>query len=783
MHLDFSNRIARLSVGEWARFSLGPGPSRDQPTGRWRMEVGSQWHRTLQERTTALAAKTPGHEAQFEISIAGNFRLGNWTVQITGRLDQVLHSPAGIVFREVKTVRDQLPRPEDEMVRDYPSYAAQLAIYLGLAALVDPWRDQAVSGELLFVEIDEGISQTIPIDAKWSAQLLQERKTVLGAFLHAREIAATRRAELTFQPTFPSLRPGQEETRARLEHLATRHQTICFEAPTGYGKTGTMLEYALTRLREGLFDRVLYLTSKSTGQLQVAKQLEEMLGDAPGIRFLQMRNRGEHTIPELPHDFFDRRAQPERWREAQLDPAVLWTGATLPLDAIKRIGKTHGIEPYSITRALLPHAEFWLGDYNYVFAPRNRQVFEETPGFAADRTLLIIDEAHNLPDRVADALSGALDAADAHLVAAQLQIRGWPDRAVRLVGNLAGFLDSLRPSEALDTATVYEGQGFLRDTVEHLFGMPLAWEDIDAFALEWLWQLPAFLAAVERPGLDYLSWAPGRGKWAQTCLDAAPEIAPILRQFGQTVLLSATLQPLDALLPRLGFTTAATAAPGFLEALAPWREGAYEVAVDTRVDTRYQARDRSIPQTATTILGATLDADAAVVVFFSSYAYAQKVAEVLAVQDPFLRVAIAPRRSDLATQTRFIEESLLSAHAIFLVLGTGFSEGIDLLGGRVERAIVVGPALPEVNAVTRAGLAAREHKGRELAFREVYQIPGMVKVNQALGRLVRGPGQRAKVLLHGKRLAEASYQNLLAPDFRAATELRTAEAVSAWWRE
>jgi Rad3-related DNA helicase len=91
--------------------------------------------------------------------------------------------------------------------------------------------------------------------------------------------------------------------------------------------------------------------------------------------------------------------------------------------------------------------------------------------------------------------------------------------------------------------------------------------------------------------------------------------------------------------------------------------------------------------------------------------------------------------------------------------------------------------LPEVNAVTRAGLAAREHKGRELAFREVYQIPGMVKVNQALGRLVRGPGQRAKVLLHGKRLAEASYQNLLAPDFRAATELRTAEAVSAWWRE
>jgi DNA excision repair protein ERCC-2 len=105
---------------------------------------------------------------------------------------------------------------------------------------------------------------------------------------------------------------------------------------------------------------------------------------------------------------------------------------------------------------------------------------------------------------------------------------------------------------------------------------------------------------------------------------------------------------------------------------------------------------------------------------------------------------------------------------LFLVLGSSFAEGIDLLGGRISHALVAGPALPEVNAVQRARLAAFAHHGREAAARRVYQIPGIQKVNQALGRLVRAPGQQAKVLLHCRRFAEESYSRLLAPEYRSA---------------
>ena len=128
---------------------------------------------------------------------------------------------------------------------------------------------------------------------------------------------------------------------------------------------------------------------------------------------------------------------------------------------------------------------------------------------------------------------------------------------------------------------------------------------------------------------------------------------------------------------------------------------------------------------------------------------------------------------------------------LFLVLGTGYTEGIDLLGGRVNHAMVVGPALPEVNAVQRAKLAHCGAKSRDAAFRLVYQVPGMQKVNQALGRLVRAPGQRARVLLHCRRFADPSYAALLAPEYRRGwtvaedaefTRWLGGDAWPPWWQ-
>lgn len=233
-----------------------------------------------------------------------------------------------------------------------------------------------------------------------------------------------------------------------------------------------------------------------------------------------------------------------------------------------------------------------------------------------------------------------------------------------------------------------------------------------------------------------------------------------------------------------------------IAAHTPWRVGAYDIAVDARVDTSFQQRARHHATTAAAVeaLHAAaqnpspstghphppLTATRSVAVFFPSYAYAETIVRTLDQSGSVLRVALQPRLRDLAAQAAWVEESLVLSDALFLVLGSSFAESIDLLGGRVTHAMVVGPALPEVNAVQRARLAELAGLGREEAFRRVYQIPGMIKVNQALGRLVRAPGQRARVILHCRRFLEPSYASLLATDYQLGTNLLETADLTAW---
>jgi DNA excision repair protein ERCC-2 len=206
------------------------------------------------------------------------------------------------------------------------------------------------------------------------------------------------------------------------------------------------------------------------------------------------------------------------------------------------------------------------------------------------------------------------------------------------------------------------------------------------------------------------------------------------------------------------------------------------VAFDARVDTRFQQRARHHPTTAATLAALRAAAGGAVAVFLPSYAYAEAIQREAAAAAPHLRVALQPRARDLAAQNAWVEDSLRGADALLLVLGSSFTEGIDSLGGRVTHAMAVGPALPEVNAVQEARLSEAVSAGltREEAFRRVYQIPGMTKVNQALGRLVRAPGQRARVLLHCRRFLEADYRDLLAAEYRTGRTIPDDATLAAW---
>jgi Rad3-related DNA helicase len=296
-----------------------------------------------------------------------------------------------------------------------------------------------------------------------------------------------------------------------------------------------------------------------------------------------------------------------------------------------------------------------------------------------------------------------------------------------------------------------------------------------------LWSGVNALETLHDKALQMLPTVPTRGELRLACVDAAPAIAAALRDFSQAVLTSATFGPPEFFAGACGLDKGEA---HWIAAHAPWRDGAYDVAVDARADTRMRSRERFYAMTAETV---RLFADGQarpIAVFFPSYDYAETIRAYVEAADPGLRVNMQPRGASLTEQMEFLDQSLLTAHTIFLVLGGSFAEGIDRLGGEVERAMVVGPALPEPNAVKKAQLEHYEETMEpDEAFRRAYLAPGLLKVAQALGRLVRAPGQRAKVLLHCRRFAEETTQALLPEEYRGGDVLRRDIDLLEWLKK
>ena len=831
MQFSLENRTASLSVGEFAGFSLGPTESGGGSHGIWRAQLGQHWHNELQKRTL-----TESSSAQFEVGIEGRLVHRGWTFALTGRIDQLV----GDTLREIKSVMRPLPAEETVLRTDYPAYFLQLAAYLvlfrtsrssllprtevrgqtpGTAAAGQQGVTSHLSlsplrGELIFVEAGSGLSQTIALTL-FDEALVHHQLDALVEFLNLRLRATARRRSLTFRPAFPSLRPGQETIQKDLAAAFTENSEIgqsrienhkskilLFEAPTGYGKTGCVLEFAVGQMKAGRFARLIWLTGKSTGQLQVVQTLQQMtaqstcnlLGYKLPLTFWQVRNKSEHCVNHTFHcvrdgcDYLKDCA--ERWPGSGLAKFYLDDQQPRDLVTLRAAGRDARICPYEITRASLAFNDVWIGDFNYVFAPDNRGLFFDQPGFDPAETLLVVDEAHNLPSRVAGAHSHRATDTAARLLLAELDHLQAPAALVLALEEWTRLLASLKPTDSLDPATEAE----VHDQVEKLANL-VSTQPLDYAALgprhsetlwsftalhEWLLQTEVASGSqskieTQKSKMTGLLWVAREGELEFTCVDAAPVIGEALKSFGGVILMSATLQPYAEFAASCGVESPATH-----HAPTPWRAGSYDVAVDLRVETTYKQRANYYGTTAATVEAMHEAAHNAVAVFFPSYAYAESVLRTLEQSGSVLRVALQPKLPDLAAQAAWIEENIALSDALFLVLGSSFAEGIDLLGGRVTHAMVVGPALPEVNAVQKARMDALAGLGRDAAFRRVYQIPGLQKVNQAVGRLVRAPGQHAKVLLHCRRFAEPTYASLLAADYQFFKEVASESDLREW---
>jgi hypothetical protein len=225
-----------------------------------------------------------------------------------------------------------------------------------------------------------------------------------------------------------------------------------------------------------------------------------------------VRNKGEHCINHTFHCVRDAcsylAGAAERWPQSGLARFYLDDQQARDLEALRSAGRAAQICPYEITRAALAFNDGWIGDYNYVFAPRNRSLFYEQPGFVAARTLLLVDEAHNLPSRVADAHSHAFTAAAAYATRDEL------NRIRPAAGLLSAwehwchFLHHLRVNHGLSPAEEDDARHLLEEFARRLSATALDFAALGPVAADALWQIRR--CSTNSPAMDRVEAPPPR---------------------------------------------------------------------------------------------------------------------------------------------------------------------------------------------------------------------------------------------------------------------------------
>ena len=549
------------------------------------------------------------------------------------------------------------------------------------------------------------------------------------------------------------------------------------EAPTGSGKTMATVFPALKAMGEGELDRLVFLTARGTGQAAAEAALKRSTAGAGACVAVALTAKARICFnPELPcdpacctyaHGYYER--QPAARRE------LLATDGVATGERVAAVAKRHRVCPFELSIDAAAWADVIVADYNYVFDPVVRLKRLEGPLFA--RAGLVVDEAHQLADRVRAMLGAALPRAE---LRAALESPGVPapvakalrsvDRALGRLPVEAGELCEIPPPAALARAVARAETALLATAVDAERAPALA---------EATWLLLRFRRAAEAasPGsFHYL--ASGRGKrrvLELVCTVPSAHIQATLQPFHGSVRLSGTVTP-AAVFQRLhGFDAAAPALA------VGGGTGSLRVFAVADISTYYRDRERSLAA----LVALTEDVRRATpgrcLVAFPSFEYLDAAAARLGDAACSQRPAM-----DTAARAAFLEEVAAPAAAGagrigLVVMGGLFAESVDFDSRAVRSVVVVGPGLPP-RSLHRDLIAADQAAagdGRELAYLQ----PAMTRVAQAVGRIARG-GEPGTAVLVDPRFANARYRTYLPRRWRVeqtrASDLAT--RLAAFWR-
>ena len=751
--MDENLPVIRISVRNLVEFILREGDI-DNRTGGGQdpenMQMGSRIHRKIQRQM--------GSDYQAEVPLKTEIVCDGFTLKIEGRADGLIHTKEQVMVDEIKGVLRELDRVQEPAgihLAQAKCYASMVAEQEGLDEIgvqmtycqmeteeVKRFQYSYQSNELK-VWFDEVIRQY----EKWAKFQIEWRKE---------RNASVKGIEFPFP-----YRKGQRDLAVSVYRTILRKKKLFIQAPTGVGKTISTVFPAVKAVGEELGEKIFYLTAKTITRT-VAEQAFETLREQ-NLKFKVITLTAKEKICFCeetscnPDDCPYAKGHFDRVNDAVYE--LLMQEDVMSREVLEAQARKHKVCPFEMALDVSTWVDGVICDYNYVFDPdaRLRRFFAEG---GAGGYLFLIDEAHNLVERGRQMYSAELCKED--FLAVKKLVKGEAPRFAKRLEACNKILLAMKKEcenyKVLDNISHFGIQlmNVLSETDRYL--EECVDKEVRETVLDFYFQVRSFLNIYDGLDENYVVYTEyqedGRFVLKLFCVNPAANLQKCLDKGNSAVFFSATLLPIQ-----------------YYKRLLSTEKDNYAVYIDSSFDTkkrllmngvdvstRYTMRSREMYQRYATYIFRVVKAKMGnYLIFFPSYRFMEDVyqefTQLLASNEEEMELVIQQKHMDEEERENFLrafemgrEKSLIG----FGVLGGIFSEGIDLTNEKLIGTLIIGTGLPQVCNEREILKSYFDQKGL-YGFDYAYRYPGMNKVLQAAGRVIRTEDDRGVILLLDER--------------------------------
>jgi len=798
MRVDHEKKEIVCSVGDLVHESTYRRIGVERGDGFRRMWIGQDIH---SKRAEQRANDDPHYRA--EVHVVHRTTIGAWSITITGRIDGLsIDKEAKIVsIEEVKSIHFDLELETLMRSDKLQRHLYQLLLYAYFLsgqpdlegfefkphlALID-----LVSGEAKIVDTDFDRDKVRATLEGHLAKLIEDLDIASALRLAKRAFADA----LEFP--FDGMRPGQEEIVSSVARAIWQRDALLVSAPTGIGKTMAVLYPAIKQSLK-LGKKLFFLTSK-TLQQDAAVEALRRLNDG-SFRVLKIRAKQKmcaHTEMICHEDFCPFAAQySAKMQKSGLLTHLVTSMSYFDPDMTFEQARDTEVCPFEVSLELIEQADVIVCDYNYIFDPYvGLKAYSQENDYGD--CVLIVDEAHNLVDRGRGYYSPELhekqfEEIRQHLMTRNCWLEGW-EELLGILGDHFRELAEVLEDDVKQNLCSPNRELFLEQRVE--------WERL---VLEYIgWKIDNRIAEEEDPLIDFyfklvkltnlLSNEDGDEiahiiektneglKLKVFCKDPSKFLGKIFDSAHATIALSATLEPFDFYRKTLGFPNSRTAE---LSLGSPFPRENRKIVVVPEVDTTWKRRADHYDRIAETVAEIADAGDGNFLALFPSYAFLREISERM----PPTTKRVILQRTDMTDYERnavldILRDRPRRGNLILAVSGGMYAEGIDYQGDMLSGVMVVGPALPSVSFEQEL-LKQYYDEQYGSGFEFAYLIPGMTRVVQSAGRVIRSETDVGVIALLCKRFTQESYTRFFPADWyedsprelvtkRAASEVRS----------